>query len=104
MAPATGLEPVTPRLTAACSTIELRRNSVLCGGRGRNRTDVRGFAVRCMATLPLGPELRGGCKVLIPPVSTCRGPQQTTISPPAEGHGYIEGALPRVKARCRLSR
>ena len=29
MAPATGLEPVTPRLTAACSTIELRRNSAL---------------------------------------------------------------------------
>ena len=26
MAPPVGLEPTTPRLTAACSTIELRRN------------------------------------------------------------------------------
>src|SRR5689334_15616125 len=56
MAPAVGLEPTTTRLTAGCSTIELRRNRRI-GGRGRNRTDVRGFAVLCMATLPLGPGL-----------------------------------------------
>ena len=52
MAPAVGFEPTTLRLTAECSTVELLRNTY--GGRGRNRTDVRGFAIRCMTTLPLG--------------------------------------------------
>ena len=32
----------------------LRAGSMRTGGPGRNRTDVRGFAVRCMATLPPG--------------------------------------------------
>ena len=67
MAPAVGLEPTTDRLTADCSTTELRWNniyylhqknekiksffinSVFFGGRYRNRTSIKGFAVLCMS-------------------------------------------------------
>jgi hypothetical protein len=46
------------RLRAAPSTYRDhgRRNDYLVGGPSRNRTDVHGFAVRCIATLPSGPE------------------------------------------------
>lgn len=67
MAPAVGFEPTTTRLTVGGSTAELRRNKLLrqthlplgfplgrCGGRTRNRTEVRGFAVPCITTLPSG--------------------------------------------------
>ena len=47
MAPAVGLEPTTNRLTADCSTTELRWNTF--GGRCRNRTDIKGFAVLCIS-------------------------------------------------------
>lgn len=33
LAPTTGLEPVTSKLTASCSTIELRRNMVYQSGK-----------------------------------------------------------------------
>ncbi len=50
MAPAVGLEPTTDRLTADCSTTELRWNTIiLFGGRCRNRTDIQGFAVLCIS-------------------------------------------------------
>lgn len=61
MAPAVGLEPTTDRLTADCSTTELRRNKTdhfeirkrtdfnAFGGRCRNRTDIKGFAVLCIS-------------------------------------------------------
>ena len=52
MAPAVGFEPTTNRLTADCSTAELSRN--IFGGRYRNRTDIEGFAVLCITTLPTG--------------------------------------------------
>ena len=45
LAPTAGLEPATNRLTADCSTTELSRN----GGRYRNRTDIKGFAVLCIS-------------------------------------------------------
>ncbi len=32
---------------------------ILNGGRDRNRTDVQGFAVLCMTTLPLGQKNKG---------------------------------------------
>ena len=53
MALEVGLEPTTDRLTADCSTAELLRNGTF-GGRDRNRTDIEGFAVLCITTLPLG--------------------------------------------------
>ena len=68
MAPAVGLEPTTDRLTADCSTTELRWNSgylftpkknknqvffcinrIFFGGRYRNRTSIKGFAVLCIS-------------------------------------------------------
>ena len=68
MAPAVGLEPTTNRLTADCSTTELRWNSghlftpkknknqvffcinrIFFGGRYRNRTSIKGFAVLCIS-------------------------------------------------------
>ena len=53
MAPEEGFEPPADRLTADCSTTELLRNGTI-GGRDRNRTDIEGFAVLCITTLPLG--------------------------------------------------
>ena len=70
LAPRDGFEPPAKRLTAACSTAELpgirvalysnttTRAQSGCrhgGGPGRNRTDVQGFAVLCITTLPPGP-------------------------------------------------
>ena len=50
LAPAVGLEPTTNRLTADCSTTELRWNNlVFFGGRYRNRTSIKGFAVLCIS-------------------------------------------------------
>ncbi len=68
MAPAVGLEPTTDRLTADCSTTELRWNNddlftpkirknqvfflhkqYFFGGRYRNRTSIKGFAVLCIS-------------------------------------------------------
>ena len=54
LAPAVGFEPTTDRLTADCSTAELSRNNIRRGGRYRNRTDIEGFAVLCITTLPTG--------------------------------------------------
>ncbi len=80
VAPRDGFEPPAKRLTAACSTAELPGNNgrrciparrgvckpfrdtpmtaqlvIECdGGPGRNRTDVQGFAVLCITTLPPG--------------------------------------------------
>ena len=53
MAPEEGFEPPADRLTADCSTAELLRNGTI-GGRDRNRTDIEGFAVLCITTLPTG--------------------------------------------------
>src|SRR5215218_4231147 len=71
MAPAVGFEPTTNGLTVRCATAAPRRITIYgsvrsrsrltsphhfaAGGPGRNRTDVRGFAVLCMTTLPPGP-------------------------------------------------
>ena len=45
LAPRVGLEPTTPRLTAACSTIELSRNVVnVTYYKARNRAQSRAFA------------------------------------------------------------
>ena len=74
LAPAVGLEPTTNRLTADCSTTELRWisdllftskkiklqhffslfysffvNKSFFGGRYRNRTSIKGFAVLCIS-------------------------------------------------------
>ena len=43
MAPEEGLEPSTPRLTAACSTIELLWNPIRKGANDTNRTALRQF-------------------------------------------------------------
>ncbi len=41
-------------MEASNTKIDHRLNCLGDGGRDRNRTDVRGFAVLCMTTLPLG--------------------------------------------------
>ena len=47
LAPTIWFEQMTDRLTADCSTAELSRNKL--GGRYRNWTDIKGFAVLCMS-------------------------------------------------------
>ena len=47
VAPTIWFEQMTDRLTADCSTAELSRNDF--GGRYRNWTDIKGFAVLCMS-------------------------------------------------------
>ena len=78
MAPAVGFEPTTNGLTVRCATAAPRRisqESAIASanrgvkppldsksgdgkkGRGRNRTGILGFAVRCITTLPRGPDV-----------------------------------------------
>lgn len=88
VAPEEGFEPPTQRLTAACSTTELLRNTP--GGADRIRTGVHGFAGRCVATPPPrhpretdgGPhDLRDAATIIMPPDSVNVGRHRQRAMP-----------------------
>ena len=63
---------------AGCAPNPARTGPKRAGGRGRNRTDVRGFAVPCMATLPPGRN-----------AGTCRPHRRSRRAPGAKGRTYL---------------
>ena len=86
------------------SQLSLYREEV--GGRGRNRTGVHGFAVRCIATLPPGPQRAPGTRPGVAPrlqlgVADCGRVNRLDSGPVAIGGVKPGRAARRLAARGR---